>query len=169
MTKIKNLFAWASIDEHGNIKGGLAGKQTGKELKTGYYYNFGQTNVLRFRNPSIGRRAAKIAKWLAKCNNIGYDQAERYTLYNLSSSNEWNFKKIKKALRTKKVECDCSSFCAAVINIAHKKRIVTCFSTGTISETYNPEYLTNLPISKVSKFKKGDMPYKPYKHIIINI
>ena len=39
---VKNLFAWASIGSNGKVADDLAGDQTGKEVKIGEYYNFGQ-------------------------------------------------------------------------------------------------------------------------------
>ena len=39
------LCAWASANEYGKTTGGKAGDQTGKEVKCGNIYNFGQTRV----------------------------------------------------------------------------------------------------------------------------
>ena len=41
------LCAWASANEYGKTTGGKAGDQTGKEVKCGNIYNFGQTRVYR--------------------------------------------------------------------------------------------------------------------------
>lgn len=166
----ENLFAWASIDENGHASGGEAGDQTGREVKIGNYYDFGQNYVLRFRSSSVGRCAAKIAKSLAKNNNIGYDQAQRFTLYSLAQSANWDFNELKKLLKSRKVECDCSSFAATVINLAFGKKVVPCFTTSTIRAYYDPVKLQVMKLSDAKKkWHKGDMPFKAGKHIIINI
>ena len=55
---MSNLFAWASIGENGRGTGGKKGDQTGKEVKVGNYYDFGQNKVIRFKNPLRGRKMA---------------------------------------------------------------------------------------------------------------
>ena len=47
---MKNLFAWASIGENGKATGGKVGDQTGKEVKCGQIYDFGQTRVYRCKD-----------------------------------------------------------------------------------------------------------------------
>ena len=164
------MFAWASIGETGHVSGNIPGDQTGKEVKIGEYYDFGQNYCLRFRSSSVGREAAKIARALAKNKNIGYDQADRGSLYSLARSTNWNFSKVKNELKTKKVECDCSSFAATVINLAFGKKVVPCWTTATIRSYYDPLHLQVMKISDASKkWHKGDMPFKENKHIIINI
>lgn len=168
---MKNLFAWASIDENGHVSGGKAGDQTGKEVKIGYYYDFGQNQVLRFNNVSVGRKAGKIAKSLAKNNAIGYSQAQRHMLYVLAKNNDWNFSKLKKALKTTKVNCDCSSFCSTIINLAYGKKVVECDTTATIVKdaTASGNFKTLSVKEAQAKWHKGDMPLKSGKHIIINV
>ena len=68
---MKNLFAWASIGENGRGNGGKKGDQTGKEVKVGNYYDFGQNKVIRFKNPLRGRKMAEIAKFVANDNPLG--------------------------------------------------------------------------------------------------
>lgn len=170
MSKI-NLFAWASIGENGKATGGKPGDQTGREVKIGNYYNFGQIEVIRFNKSYYGRRAGKIAKWLANDNATGYNQSSRNTLFNLAEECGWNFKKLKKALKSKKVNTDCSAFASTVINLAFKKRVIGCATTGTITDACRKSgKFKVLSVSQASKkWHKGDMPNKPYGHIIINI
>ena len=169
----KNLFAWASIGENGKATGGKPGDQTGREVKVGPYYNFGQNQCVRFKGLTRGRKAAKIAKQLAADNSIGYNQAERGTLYNLAMSCGWNQAKLLKALKTKKVNCDCSAFVATVINLAYGAAKVSCFTTATmVSQTADkyPKNFSVLPIHEAeAKWHKGDMPLKAGKHVIINV
>ena len=168
---MKNLFAWASIDENGHASGGKPGDQTGREVKIGYYYEFGQNQVLRFKSTSVGRKAGKYAKALAKNEAIGYSKSQRHTLYNLAKSNGWSYSKLKKALKTTKVNCDCSSFCSTIINLAFGKKVVECDTTATIvSDAMATGNFKTVSVSEAeSKWHKGDMPLKAGKHIIINI
>ncbi len=167
-----NKFAWASIGENGKATGGKPGDQTGREVVIGYYYHFGQDMVIRFKSKKYGRKAAKIAKALAKCNSIGYNQTTRTGLYNLAADNSWNYKKTLKALKKKKVNCDCSSFVSAVINLAYGKRLVP--STTTTATLWNnckdTGKFEKITVKKAEKkFHKGDMPNKAFNHVIINV
>lgn len=166
-----NKFAWASIDERGKATGGKAGDQTGREVLVGNYYNFGQNQVIRYKEKKHGRKAGKIAKALANCNSIGYNQDERYQLPNLAAKCDWNYKKLLKALKTRKVNCDCSSFASTVINLAYGKKLIPISTTATIWNNCKPtkkfELLTVAKARK--KWHKGDMPNKANCHIIINV
>ena len=62
---VKNLFAWTSIGSNGKVVDDLAGDQTGKEVKIGDYYNFGQKWVIRFRSKKRGQKASVATKMLA--------------------------------------------------------------------------------------------------------
>ena len=52
------LCGWASQSEK-RTANGKKGDQTGKEVRTGNYYNFGQSEIIRFRNSRRGKKAAK--------------------------------------------------------------------------------------------------------------
>lgn len=71
---------WGSISEHNSVTG-TAGDQTGREVKIGNYYSFGQNVVLRPTNRKVANHMCGVAKKLASCNLVGYDQYERTTLY----------------------------------------------------------------------------------------
>lgn len=166
-----NLFAWASIGENGKATGGKAGDQTGNEVKVGNYYNFGQDKCIRFIDKVYGRKAAKYAKALAKNKAVGYNQDSRAGLYNLAEKNQWDYAKLKKALKTTKVNCDCSAYASTIINLAYKKRLVGCCTTATICDAVRKT--GKFGVIKISeaekKWHKGDMPLKEGKHIIINV
>lgn len=170
---MKNSFSWASIGENGKATGGKAGDQTGREVKVGDYYDFGQDRVIRFKSVLKGRKAAKFAKQLAENPNVGYNQNERYSLYRLANDCKWNTKALIKALSIYPVNCDCSSFVATVINLALGCKAVDCFTTGDMERviyTECPSYFKGLTVAQASKkWHKGDMPLKPYKHVIINV
>lgn len=177
-----NKFAWASIGEDGKVKGGKVGDQTGKEVRVGDYYDFGQNMVIRFRNLSKGKRAATIAKMLAENDAVGYsqslDKTGRASLYDLAASVDWSFSRLKTELHKKKVNCDCSSFCSTVINLAFAKKIIPCSTTSTIEgnckkakdlkKTCLFVFLTPKECQQ-NGWHKGDMANKAGKHIIINV
>ena len=102
--------AWASIDERGNIKGGVAGDQTGREVKTGSWYDFNQTQVLFWKDVSLAKKYVAALKYFASSNLVGYDQNERTTLYNALAKVQWKYPALKV-----KVETDCSSLVLATV------------------------------------------------------
>lgn len=171
-----NLFAWASIGENGKATGGKKGDQTGKEVKVGNYYNFGQDKCIRFRNMLRGRKMAEVAKFLANDNSAGYNQSDRVSLFNACKAYGWNWKEIKKAIiagNFPKCNTDCSSFYATCVNIVYGKEKLPSDCTTrnlvhrcTVTNKTNFELTPNFP---PKKWKKGDAPIKEGKHIIINV
>lgn len=170
---MNNLFAWASIGENGKATGGKPGDQTGREVKVGDYYDFGQDLCVRFVSVLRGRKAGKIAKELADNSSIGYNQNQRATLFDLAKKCDWNVDKLIKELKKTKVNCDCSSFVATVINLSYGKDMVTCFTTSTMvsntSKRYPKNFKTILISDAKKKWHKGDMPLRAGKHVIINV
>lgn len=73
--------AWASIGENGKVTGGKPGDQTGKEVKCGNIYNFGQTRVYRCKDRSKALEIGAAAKGIAINNAFGYNQSSRTTGY----------------------------------------------------------------------------------------
>lgn len=166
-----NLYVWASIGENGKAVGGKAGDQTGTEVKVGKYYDFGQDKCIRFKNVEIGKKCGKISKELAKNKAIGYNQLQRYTLYNLAKKCGWDFEKLKKALKTTKVNCDCSSYASTCVNLAFGKQVLSCCTTITlVNACLNSTHFKVISIKKMlEKTCKGDMVIKEGKHVIINV
>ena len=102
----------ASIDENRKAKYGKAGDQTGKEVCTRTWYNKPWDFMLRYKDASVAKQAAKIAKKLANSNLVGYDQSSRNTLYQQLKKNDFN---VDKYIASKvKTETDCSAFMYAV-------------------------------------------------------
>lgn len=166
-----NKFAWASISERGTPNGKV-GDQTGKEVKIGNYYNFGQTTVIRFRSTNRGKKVAEIAKKLANCEKIGYGQDDRITLFNMCKRNKWDVEKTLK--NAYDVNTDCSMLCACAINLAYGREIVPpSFYTGNavaLTVKKHPTKFRRVSVKNCeNKPHKGDMPLKPGKHIIINV
>lgn len=170
-------YAWASIGENGKATGGKAGNQSGKELKIGAYYSFGQKYYVRWKYAPAGVFAGKVAKYIAKSKNVGYNQNERAELYNLARSVNWDWSKFKKQLAKTKVNCDCSSMYATVINLTAGTKVVPCFTTATILDIFVFKeykelatlYLKKGNISSGYKATHGDGIFKPNKHVIIAI
>lgn len=179
---MRNLFAWASMGEDGKSTGGKPGDQTGCEVKIGTLYDFGQDVCIRCFKKTARLRGAKYAKELAKNPSVGYSMsinqnknANRNGLYRLAEQNDWNYTKLKKALKKVKVNTDCSAFASTIINLAFKKRMVGCCTTQTICDTvsgvgkYPDKFKVIRYVSAKRKFYKLDMPLKKGKHIIIKI
>lgn len=98
-------LAAAHIDERGRATGGKAGDQTGKEVCVRNYYV--HSKGWRVFRPKSAAAADKIA-WDAQaaCDNpnIGYDQNQRGTLYDVSKPYGFNCSDVKT-----KCETDCSA------------------------------------------------------------
>lgn len=113
------LCGWASIGETGNGRNNKAGDQTGREVKLGNWYDFGQSAVYRWKNRDLAKKYAKIIKALCENDHVGYDMNDRTTLYDLLERNKWDYKKV-----TKNVECDCSQLVASAVCCTMGKAIV---------------------------------------------
>lgn len=104
------LIGHASLGENGKIAGGNAGDQTGKEVCTRTWYA-GWNKVIRAKDPKVAEKIAKCMEQACANDNIGYDQKQRTTLYELAKAVNWDLSKI-----TTKCECDCSSLVAVCVN-----------------------------------------------------
>lgn len=160
---------WASIDERGKARGGQVGDQTGKEVKTGSWYNFGQTEILRWKNREYARKYANIIEYWCNSNYVGYDQNQRTTLGIKCKSNNWDYK------LNSAVETDCSRMAGEGVNCTLKKEIIplsATFYTGNLGEKLlSTGYFTRLTGSKYcnndSNLMIGDIINNPAKHVII--
>ena len=95
----------AHIDERGKISGGAAGDQTGKEVCVrNYYVHSKGWRVFRPIDPAVGEATAICMEAACANDNIGYDQAQRNTLYNAVKTLGFDVRKLKT-----KVETDCSA------------------------------------------------------------
>ena len=95
----------SSIDENGKARGGVAGDQNGRELRTQNWFNGNWTVVLRPKSAEIAEKMAKACEAGCANNKIGYDQNQRNTLRTQARAAGWDLSKITVAC-----ECDCSSF-----------------------------------------------------------
>ena len=88
----------ASIDEYGNIAGGAAGDQNGKEVcKRTYYMHSKGWYLLRPKSEAHAKAIAAAMIRACNNNNIGYDQNNRLGVVTHGTN------------ATVKTECDCSS------------------------------------------------------------
>ena len=159
---------WASIDEHGKASGGKPGDQTGKEVKIGNWYNFGQDVVIRAKSAKVAAKMAKACKSMCRGNYVGYDQGpdQRTTLYEQLEKLKWDYSKLKK-----RCETDCSAFMACVARCAGVKvskniwtgNMVAAFkATGKFKILTSAKYLTS------DKYlKTGDIIVNQATHTIM--
>lgn len=92
-------------DEHGKASGGEAGDQTGKELRIiPWYKNKKGWRVFQPKSKEVAEKLVYDMK--AACNNpcIGYDQAQRNTLYHYAEKVAFDCDEVYDPC-----ECDCSS------------------------------------------------------------
>ena len=95
----------ARIDENKKAKGGKAGDQTGNEVSTQNWYKHSKGwIVLRPISTEIGEKLAYDMQAACNNNNIGYDQGQRLTLYNIAKTVGFDCAKVKE-----KCETDCSA------------------------------------------------------------
>lgn len=95
----------ARSDENGNIYGGQAGDQNGREVSTqNWYLHPKGWRVFRAKSESKAAKIAKNMKSACENRNIGYDQWNRNALYNLVKSSGFDASKADKPTET-----DCSA------------------------------------------------------------
>lgn len=95
----------ARIDERGKISGGQAGNQTGKELSTqDWYLHSKGWRVFRAKDDVKAEFIARAMKTACENRNIGYDQYQRNSLYNLVKPYGFSPEKADKPTET-----DCSA------------------------------------------------------------
>ena len=111
MAKVKIVHASGS--ETGGIRG-TAGDQTGKEVCTRTWYSRSEGWVtLRCTVPGMAEHIAYAGEVIAGDDDVGYDQHENQTLYNLLKANGFNIKNINK-----KVETDCARLVRVCVQYA---------------------------------------------------
>ena len=137
------LCGWASIDENGKAKGGSAGDQNGKEVKTGNWYDFGQKIVLRFKDRTKAKKAAQTMKTLCTGNYVGYDQNQRTTLYTEMQKVGWDASKLKT-----KCETDCSAMMSPVLRSAGISVSKDIYTGNMVAAIMGTGQFTKLTASK---------------------
>ena len=108
----KVTIGHAVCDENGNLNGGKAGDQKGNEVFLRSWYS-GWSVVLRAKNPKKAEIIADTMQKACANDNIGYDQYDRTTLFELAKKKKWRVDKI-----TTPCETDCSALVAVCVNAA---------------------------------------------------
>lgn len=146
------VFGSARIDEHGKIKGGAAGDQTGGEVSTQAYYTSSKGWVgLRSYNSTVADKLATAMQQACDNPHIGYDQNQRLGVIT-QLAKYGSLKAI-----SVNTECDCSSLVRACViqatgndpgnfNTATEK--ATLLRTGLFKE---------VKITKASDCRTGDI------------
>lgn len=160
------VIGHASIDERGRARGGQAGDQTGREVYTRNWYNHGWNKVIRPKSEEEAKKIAKAMKSACKNNNIGYDQNQRTTLYELAKAKKWDI-----AAVDKKCETDCSALVAVCVNAAGipvSGSIYTGNQAAALEKTGHFKILTDAKYTKSDKLlKRGDILLKEGSHTAI--
>lgn len=131
--KMANQIGMASIDENGNITGGQAGDQTGKEVFLRTWYSHPWTKIVRPNSADVGRKIAQLCIQGCENDKIGYDQYQRNTLLTQAKKTGFDLSAITTAC-----ECDCSSFaavCAEGAGLTVKYTNGNAPTSGTIANS----------------------------------
>lgn len=165
------VCGWASQSEHGTANG-KKGDQTGKEVKTGYYYQFGQTGIIRMKNKKKRKIAAKAMLKMCNNNNIGYGQNDRMSLYNECERIGW---KVSRISEIRKCNTDCSMTVACAYNFAYRKSMIpSTVYTGNLKRCTVqafPRFFQWVEIRTIKNLSKdlrvADAPVKEGHHTIM--
>ena len=91
-----------------------AGDQTGREVSTqDWYLHPKKWIVLRPKNRAVAELIARNMQYACDNKNIGYDQSQRYTLYDVAKKVGFDCSKV-----TTKCETDCSALVRVCVNYA---------------------------------------------------
>lgn len=159
---------WASIDERGMATGGVAGDQSGTEVRKGNWYQFGQNVVMRCTNSTMAAKIAEAAIKTAANNNIGYDQSQRTSFYSAAGRVGWDPSKIEQ-----KCETDCSAAVAVYCRYAgiplskdvYSGNLRAALSRTGLFNAYTGTGWTNTD----ANLQKGDIIIAPGKHVIVAV
>lgn len=102
-------LAHASIDEKGQISGGQAGNQTGKELCIRSWYNKPWNVLIRFKLPAMRKKVADGMRKAVKNLLIGYDQNNRNSLLVNARNVDYD---------PSRVTTPCETDCSALVTLA---------------------------------------------------
>lgn len=146
----------ATIDERNKISGGQSGDQTKKEVCIRKWYNKPWHTVFRPKDSAVAEKIAKAMEQACMNDNIGYDQSQRTTLYNLARAVNWDISKINT-----RCETDCSalvSVCCNAAGILVNKNMYTGNEKSVLSATKKFTILTESKYVNGSEYlKRGDI------------
>ena len=147
------IIGSARIDERGKISGGKAGDQKGgAEVSTqNFYVHSKGWVILRAKSSSVAAKLAKAMKAACDNNHIGYNQADRYSLYNEAKKVGFDISKVTK---------DCNTDCSALVRVclAYAGIMVSDFATsGEASVIVRSGKFDKIAFTKESDLRKGDI------------
>ena len=173
----------ASIDERGQARGGQAGNQNGKELRTQSWYlpdeaHGGAWRVLRAINPEVADLIGDAMLSAVANPDIGYDQDDRLSLFTACYAAQLKGGRFWPGDVDHRVECDCSALVRVCIeaagvecgNFTTYNEVAKIQQTGAFVELDGDAYTKHS-----SKLCKGDVlvtakpghtvivTYSPYK------
>lgn len=156
---------WASIDENGKTHGGKAGNQSGKELRVGEYYKFGQKYAIRAKDVDKRLAIARNAYAIAINKNVGYDQYQRETLYIAAEKADWT---TNIAILC---ECDCSELGVVSINCAFRYGLIKAdtYSGNIVARCKATNKFDIITITSRYVPQGGDIIVAPGHHVIIAV
>lgn len=162
---VKCVFA--AIDERGELRHGEAGDQNHKEVLIAPYYQFGQNMVLRPKTKVLANKMVSAGKWLANSDLVGYDMAQRTSLY--EAVQKVGFKDYRNL--KEHCETDCSAFIGVLANIAGvevSKDIWTGNMKNELLKTDKFELLTDTKYLISDEYlKKGDIVLNEESHVVL--
>lgn len=94
----------------GGARGGVAGDQSGKEVKISNWYNGRWDFVARAKDAAVAEKIAAAAEAGANNPDIGYDQGQRNTLLAEAKKVDFDLEKIAVPCET-----DCSAFASVCV------------------------------------------------------
>ena len=160
------LIGHASIDENGNITGGKAGDQNGREVFIRDWWAMGWTHLIRPKTPELAEKVAANMEAACGNNNIGYGQTDRLSLYYAAKEVNHDISAIKKPCNG-----DCSSLvgeCSIAAGVYVNPNIYTGNMVKALEATGKYEILTAKEYLTSSQYvKRGDILVKEYSHTVV--
>lgn len=171
------MISNCGCDERGQLSGGQAGDQTGREWAVidWYQYSGGWEFMIRHPDPAVGKMIADLAREAANNDCIGYDQSDRYTFWQRLAAVGYRPKNIKTNCET-----DCSAGVAAIVKAVGylmgltKLQNVSLYAyTGNIRQVLQAAgfsvYTDSKYLTSENYLLPGDLLLKPYWHIATNL
>ena len=177
-------IAQASIDEHGNARGGQAGNQKGQpkgetNIKDWYKGSgAGWEELIKCKNPTLGKQAANVMVRIINSNLVGYDQGERNTLWKALKKYDWNVDRY--IASGEKTETDCSAFvytsyCVVLPSLREwmekKGNSAYCGNLWSVFNSYGSGLFDRYTSSEYTRttnyLQVGDLLNVPSKHTVM--
>lgn len=146
----------ATLGESGKFQGGKAGDQTGKEVYIRNWYSKPWTCVLRPNTATLASKMAHAMEQACANDNIGYDNGQRTTLYDVAKLHNFDLSKVNVPCET-----DCSALISVCINAAGvevSKDIRTYWEKDALLKTGKFTAFTDKKYTgSSSNLKRGDV------------